>query len=1237
MKTVGVVIPIYNVAEYLKECLDSVSNQSYKNIEVVLINDGSTDENSLNIAKEYTLKDKRFILIDKENSGQSTARNVGIEYFAGELDFKCVQREEKDFIAFEIQGQNSRHIRRIYKSVTFFHNEEEKFQFKNPSIDFIMFLDPDDYWSLDCIEECIKRSENMDIVWFDYKMFYEISKKFYKNNVNLEKSLMQIYEYYKPEKITSMQWLERSLKVRPVLPFWCVWGGMYSFAYLLKIKLKFLDGLIHEDVHFGILLFIQAEYIYVFPKILYYYRIRLNSTSSYGKKITQASLPPYIRNLYAVFKTDAQVIKHYHASSSIFLNAWNIREFIKNDCDEKKGVLLERAFYLYLYFSYFYSEIANFKEDPRGIKVLFKEHQPVYEQNRKRYPELDFFCKYGFVSEKIKNYFSYKLGQILIDTKIYNFYLIPFKIIFEFIRFKFKKKVKFPRLEEYPDYKDADRIKGYLSYQFGQALIKSMKKWYLAQPLFLPFIWYKIYRKKKLERNNSQNYSSWTERTSQFIFPEHTLINISENKQATQSSLSFDARFNNASRALNSKIHIDNYAFCTSKERLSWWAVDLEEISFIEMIKLVNTENEYLRMDINEIAVYVSNNNIQWTLIPNEFFIVKHSNFECNVLIRNKIMARYIKIQLKKFRRDSLRLGRVEVFKRRKKGYIISSKPDGFGMRLASMLVGMYLAKKMNFEFGFLWDNSIDLAFMGITQSHKDENINYLGNCMDEVDRVFDQSFIDEYFLPQEGLQYSHGNIIRKQKRTFDKLCDEENFEHEWGYYSTDVLPSKWIRDCDEKECLQEIKKCYQEIKFSYEFQQVLTAVEDKIGDLKNNFIALHLRGGDIIFSDIRKTPNFQPVRDRLFPYEIALEIAIQELNKNKNIVIFGQDLNANEELANHLKSLSQFKHLNIINIDSLVNPNYTEMQRTFFEINFMSKAEKIYSARESVFSKLAMFISGQNKLISFHQLFSNQDQFDLIKNNLGKIKLHQLQNAMSYFRLFQLAKELKYSTQELINFLKKALELDDENDAYRIYILQCLFLQKKYKELDNELKDILLTRYESFFKILYPYSLGSFSDCYEDYMSFEDKNYPYILFVASKICAFFGDMKKAQYLKLHIDTGKIENKLLKYLDLELFSAVAYVKSDIRYRLGNALIKGRISKMFKILIEEKKYIQFFKDPFEEPNLQKYSDYNDALRYKSHLSYQLGELLLQTHKNRYKGHYFILPFKIYRVYRKNKKG
>ena len=76
---VGVIIPIYNVEPYLRECLDSVVNQTYQNLQIVLVDDGSTD-NSFAIAKEYFERDERITLIAQRNQGVSRARNVGIDY-----------------------------------------------------------------------------------------------------------------------------------------------------------------------------------------------------------------------------------------------------------------------------------------------------------------------------------------------------------------------------------------------------------------------------------------------------------------------------------------------------------------------------------------------------------------------------------------------------------------------------------------------------------------------------------------------------------------------------------------------------------------------------------------------------------------------------------------------------------------------------------------------------------------------------------------------------------------------------------------------------------------------------------------------------------------------------------------------------------------------------------------------------------------------------------------------------
>ena len=80
---VSIIIPIYKVEQYLLHCLDSVSKQTYKNIEVLLVNDGSPDLSG-QIAKKYTENDSRFIYFEKTNGGLSSARNLGIDRCSGE-------------------------------------------------------------------------------------------------------------------------------------------------------------------------------------------------------------------------------------------------------------------------------------------------------------------------------------------------------------------------------------------------------------------------------------------------------------------------------------------------------------------------------------------------------------------------------------------------------------------------------------------------------------------------------------------------------------------------------------------------------------------------------------------------------------------------------------------------------------------------------------------------------------------------------------------------------------------------------------------------------------------------------------------------------------------------------------------------------------------------------------------------------------------------------------------------
>lgn len=83
MAKVSIVVPIYNVEKYLEKCLDSLANQTLKDIQIILVNDGSTD-NSGEIAKEYAEKYKKMLYIEKENGGLSDARNYGMKYATGD-------------------------------------------------------------------------------------------------------------------------------------------------------------------------------------------------------------------------------------------------------------------------------------------------------------------------------------------------------------------------------------------------------------------------------------------------------------------------------------------------------------------------------------------------------------------------------------------------------------------------------------------------------------------------------------------------------------------------------------------------------------------------------------------------------------------------------------------------------------------------------------------------------------------------------------------------------------------------------------------------------------------------------------------------------------------------------------------------------------------------------------------------------------------------------------------------
>lgn len=107
MDKVSVIVPIYNAEEYLSECIDSIIYQTYKNLEIILVNDGSLD-NSVNICKQYVDNDSRIKLIDGENHGVSYARNKGIQEATGKYIIFIDSDDivEKNYVDILTKGMN---------------------------------------------------------------------------------------------------------------------------------------------------------------------------------------------------------------------------------------------------------------------------------------------------------------------------------------------------------------------------------------------------------------------------------------------------------------------------------------------------------------------------------------------------------------------------------------------------------------------------------------------------------------------------------------------------------------------------------------------------------------------------------------------------------------------------------------------------------------------------------------------------------------------------------------------------------------------------------------------------------------------------------------------------------------------------------------------------------------------------------------------------------------------------
>lgn len=183
---VSVIIPVYNVAPYLREALDSVVNQSYRNLEIIVIDDGSTDDSG-SICDEYK-HDSRVQVIHQENRGLSGARNTGLDRMTGE---------------------------------------------------YVAFLDSDDAFTLQMIERMVSAIQrtNADLVVCGYEV-YKTEGQLYKKQWPYD-----VFQFKSEELISSREALNRLIARKLTI---CVWDKVYKKKIWENIR--FPKGYVYEDV-----------------------------------------------------------------------------------------------------------------------------------------------------------------------------------------------------------------------------------------------------------------------------------------------------------------------------------------------------------------------------------------------------------------------------------------------------------------------------------------------------------------------------------------------------------------------------------------------------------------------------------------------------------------------------------------------------------------------------------------------------------------------------------------------------------------------------------------------------------------------------------------------------------------------------------------------------------------------------------------------------------------------------
>lgn len=297
----SVIIPVYNVEKYLRKCMDSIIIQKQNNIEIICVDDASTDS-SYNILYEYQKKDNRIQIYQlSSNRGLAYARNYGCQYAEGK---------------------------------------------------YILFLDSDDRLCEDALEHLLNivNREDYDIVFFGYKSLFE--------NIDIQRHLSKKY----PDRILGFEgeWCGKELfceLFRNGGLALTAWSQMYKKIFLQKNKIEFIDGILHEDIPYTTKAFLSAEKVYYTDKICYFWLHRANSITS--SNVTSKHLEGRIVGIIYIlnFLKDSSFLEKNYTIIKEFVSKLCLDAKTQyQQLDKKEYGFNENKFYKLLYDVFFLAE-----------------------------------------------------------------------------------------------------------------------------------------------------------------------------------------------------------------------------------------------------------------------------------------------------------------------------------------------------------------------------------------------------------------------------------------------------------------------------------------------------------------------------------------------------------------------------------------------------------------------------------------------------------------------------------------------------------------------------------------------------------------------------------------------------------------------------------------------------------------------------------------------------------------